>query len=161
MIFSIIYDYFLSISQVLSINWIILFAENYVFSTWHIWHVHAHTIGMGYVNRVASKKWKMPSKMFSTIYFTYNYLWIRGCFNGKFCWLFHKFTRLQFWKLWPLIPRKFINVPVLNFLVFLAHLSRRLEWAIVIAHRPSSVRRRRRRPSSVNFTHFRLLLQNR
>ena len=39
----------------------------------------------------------------------------------------------------------------------LAHLSRRLEWAIVIAHRPSSVRpsvrrrrrRRRRRPSSV------------
>ena len=40
---------------------------------------------------------------------------------------------------------------------FLAHRSRRLEWAIVIAHRPSSVRRR----PSVNFSHFRLLLQNR
>ena len=48
---------------------------------------------------------------------------------------------------------------------FLAHLSRRLEWAIVIAHRPSSVRPSvvvvvvRRRPS-VNFSHFWLLLQN-
>ena len=45
--------------------------------------------------------------------------------------------------------------------LFLAHLSRRLEWAIVIAtvrrpsvRRPSSVR------PSVNFSHFRLLLQN-
>ena len=34
--------------------------------------------------------------------------------------------------------------------VFLAHLSRRLKWAIVIAHRPSSVRR----PSGVNFHIF-------
>ena len=34
---------------------------------------------------------------------------------------------------------------------FLAHLSRRLEWAIVIAHRPSGVK----------FSHFRLLFQNR
>ena len=43
-------------------------------------------------------------------------------------------------------------------LTFLAHLSRRLEWAIVIAHRPSSVR-----PSSVRrkLSHFRLLLWNR
>ena len=53
-----------------------------------------------------------------------------------------------------------------NFIRFLAHLSRRLEWAIVIAHRPSSVRpssvrrpsvRRPsvvRRPSSVNFHIF-------
>ena len=46
------------------------------------------------------------------------------------------------------------------FLVFLAHLSRRLKWAIVIAHRPSSVRPSvvRRRPSSssssVNFHIF-------
>ena len=41
---------------------------------------------------------------------------------------------------------------------FLAHLSRRLEWAIVIAHRPSSVR-----PSSVvrrKLSHFQLLLWN-
>ena len=36
-------------------------------------------------------------------------------------------------------------------LSFLAHRSRRLEWAIVIAHRPSSVRRR---PSGVNFHIF-------
>ena len=43
-----------------------------------------------------------------------------------------------------------------NDVVFLSHLSRRLEWAIVIARRPSSVR-----PASVNFSHFRLLLQNR
>ena len=43
---------------------------------------------------------------------------------------------------------------------FVAHLSRRFEWAIAIAHGPSSVRRRRR-PSGVNFSHFRLLLQNR
>ena len=40
---------------------------------------------------------------------------------------------------------------------FLAHLSRRLKWAIVIAHRPSSVR-----PSVVRkLSHFRLLLWNR
>ena len=41
--------------------------------------------------------------------------------------------------------------------IFLAHLSRRLEWAIVIAHRPSSVRPssvRRRPSSSVNFHIF-------
>ena len=37
-------------------------------------------------------------------------------------------------------------------LFFLAHLSRRLEWAIVIAHRPSSVRRK--------LSHFQLLLWN-
>ena len=45
---------------------------------------------------------------------------------------------------------------------FLAHLSRRLEWAIVIAHRPSSVRPSVR-PSSVRrkLSHFRLLLWNR
>ena len=36
--------------------------------------------------------------------------------------------------------------------VFLAHPSQRLEWAIVIAHRPSSVRRK--------LSHFRLLLWN-
>ena len=42
-------------------------------------------------------------------------------------------------------------------LSFLAHLSQRLKWAIVIAHRPSSVR-----PSSVRkLSHFRLLLWNR
>ena len=35
---------------------------------------------------------------------------------------------------------------------FLAHRSRRLGWAIVIAHRPSV------HPSGVNFSHFRLLL---
>ena len=46
---------------------------------------------------------------------------------------------------------------------FLAHRSRSLEWAIVIAHRPSSVRPSSVRPSSssVNFSHFQLLLQNR
>ena len=40
--------------------------------------------------------------------------------------------------------------------VFLAHLSRRLKWAIVIAHRPSSVRPSSVvcRPSSVNFHIF-------
>ena len=57
--------------------------------------------------------------------------------------------------------KTFLLIPI-----FLAHLSQRLEWAIVIAHRPSSVvrpsvRRRRRRPSGVNFSDFRLLLQNR
>ena len=43
--------------------------------------------------------------------------------------------------------------------VFLAHLSRRLKWVIVIAHRPSSVRPSSDRPS-VNFHIFRLLLWN-
>ena len=39
---------------------------------------------------------------------------------------------------------------------FLAHLSRRLEWAIVIAHRPSSVRPSvvRRRPSTFHIFNF-------
>ena len=41
-------------------------------------------------------------------------------------------------------------------LLFLAHLSRRLKWAIVIAHRPSSVR-----PSVRKLSHFRNLLWNR
>ena len=52
---------------------------------------------------------------------------------------------------------------VLTLLLLLAHQSRRLEWAIVIAHRPSSVR-----PSVVHrpslrrkLSHFRLLLWNR
>ena len=47
--------------------------------------------------------------------------------------------------------------------LFLAHLSRRLKWAIVIAHRPSSVRPSSVRPSSVRrkLSHFRLLLWNR
>ena len=46
---------------------------------------------------------------------------------------------------------------------FLAHLSQRLRWAIVIAHHPSSVRPSSvRRPSSVcKLSHFRLLLWNR
>ena len=39
-------------------------------------------------------------------------------------------------------------------LPFLAHLSRRLEWAIVIAHRPSVVRPSSVRPSGVNFHIF-------
>ena len=42
-------------------------------------------------------------------------------------------------------------------MLFLAHLSRRLEWSIVIAHRPSSIRR----PSvRRKLSHFRLLLWN-
>ena len=53
-------------------------------------------------------------------------------------------------------------------LIFLAHLSQRLKWAIVIAHRPSSVRPSVVRPSSVRrpsssvrkLSHFRLLLWN-
>ena len=59
------------------------------------------------------------------------------------------------------------NWPHLNQDCFLAHLSRRLEWAIVIAHRPSSVRPSVRpsvrRLSSVRrkLSHFRLLLWNR
>ena len=45
---------------------------------------------------------------------------------------------------------------------FLAHLSRRLKWAIVIAHRPSSVRPSVVCPASVvrKLPHFRLLLWN-
>ena len=46
---------------------------------------------------------------------------------------------------------------IINLFWFLAHLSQRLKWAIVIAHRPSSVRPsvvRRRPSSSVNFHIF-------
>ena len=42
-------------------------------------------------------------------------------------------------------------------LFLLAHPSRRLEWAIAVRFRPSCVVRR---PSSVNFLHFHLLLEN-
>ena len=42
--------------------------------------------------------------------------------------------------------------------LFLVHLSRRLKCTIVITHCPSSVRPSVRRPSVVNFSHFRLLL---
>ena len=47
--------------------------------------------------------------------------------------------------------------------MFLAHMSRRLQWSIVIACRPSSVRPSvvRRRCPSRNFSHLQLLLQNR
>ena len=57
------------------------------------------------------------------------------------------------------IPLHFDTVYRENFaLVLLAHLSRRLKWAIVIAHCPSSVRR----PLSVHkLSHFRLPLWNR
>ena len=44
-----------------------------------------------------------------------------------------------------------------NWKQFLAHLSQRLEWAIAVRFRPSSVVRS---PSSVNFLHFHLLLEN-
>ena len=45
-------------------------------------------------------------------------------------------------------------------ILFLAHLSQRLKWAIVIAHRPSSVRPSSVRPSVRKLSHFQLLLQN-
>ena len=41
-----------------------------------------------------------------------------------------------------------------KFSSFLAHLSQRLEWAIVIAHRPSSLCPSVRRPSGINFHIF-------
>ena len=48
--------------------------------------------------------------------------------------------------------------------LFLAHLSRRLKWAIAVHFHPSSVVRRAscvvRRASCVNFLHFHLLLEN-
>ena len=47
------------------------------------------------------------------------------------------------------VPKSKQNTTQRMICLFLAHLSRRLEWAIVIAHRPSSVR-----PSSVNFHIF-------
>ena len=53
-----------------------------------------------------------------------------------------------------LIMTVIVNIYIFD---FLAHLSRRLEWAIVIAHRPSSVRPSvvvSRRPSGVNFYIF-------
>ena len=56
--------------------------------------------------------------------------------------------------------KKFVRTSI----VILAHPSRRLEWAIAVRFRASSVVRRAssvvRRPSSVNFLHFHLLLEN-
>ena len=60
-----------------------------------------------------------------------------------------------------------LTFPVQGYLIFLAHLSQRLKWAIVIAHRPSSVRPSVRRPSvrpsvvrpSVNFHIFNFFSQ--
>ena len=52
-------------------------------------------------------------------------------------------------------PINISNSYIFEIHFFLAHLSRRLEWAIVIAHRPSSV------VVVCKLSHFRLLLQNR
>ena len=55
--------------------------------------------------------------------------------------------------IYAILSKKWTRLKLcLRFVIFLAHLSRRLTWAIVIAHRPSSVRRRR--PPSVNFHIF-------
>ena len=70
----------------------------------------------------------------------------RDEFQGKF-----EVHHGQMWCFWRFY--------VLRFPCFLAHLSQRLKWAIVIAHRPSSVRPSSVRPSvvrrpSVNFHIF-------
>ena len=76
---------------------------------------------------------------------------------------FPRHTVNVFFSLWEnfgkILARPFLwGVIFTILLIFLAHLSRRLKWAIVIAHRPSSVH-----PSSVvcKLSHFRLLLWNR
>ena len=53
------------------------------------------------------------------------------------------------------------DVPLETAAIFLAHRSQRLKWAIVIAHRPSSVRPSSVCPSVRKLSHFRLLLWNR
>ena len=68
-----------------------------------------------------------------------------------------------------IIPTWIVNIILIlwnkfnhKIILFLAHLSQRLKWAIVIAHRPSSVRPSVR-PSVVvvrKLSHFQLLLQN-
>ena len=60
--------------------------------------------------------------------------------------------KLKRWNVWNI--KFFQKSPI--FCCFLAHLSQRLKWAIVIAHRPSSVRRPSSgvRPASVNFHIF-------
>ena len=50
----------------------------------------------------------------------------------------------------PTLPAMFIYLFIYFLCVFLAHLSRRLEWAIAVRFRPPSAVRR---PSSVNFLH--------
>ena len=65
---------------------------------------------------------------------------------------------------WPIFSWVIVLCSKFVFRTFLAHLSQRLKWAIVIAHRPSSVRPSSvRRPSSSvrKLSHFRLLLWNR
>ena len=68
----------------------------------------------------------------------------------------------QLWILWFFKKIWHLFSDICSFL--LAHLSRRLKWAIVIAHRPSSVRPSvrpsSRRPSVRKLSHFRLLLGN-
>ena len=62
------------------------------------------------------------------------------------------FFQIIFQCIWKNVNVKIIinQRAILILIVFLAHLSRRLKWAIVIAHRPSSVRP----SSSVNFHIF-------
>ena len=52
------------------------------------------------------------------------------------------------WSVYTQYPTPILNIP--EVVAFLAHLSQRLKWAIVIAHRPSSSVR----PSGVNFHIF-------
>ena len=86
-------------------------------------------------------------------YITHHWTWMNSYWMfwiGGLSWRFSVSSFCEFWKITFCDFTPFFSFLTKATLGYLAHLSQRLEWAIAV----------RFRPSSVNFLHFHLLLEN-